>query len=137
MKILVCGGRYYTDRTRVFQVLDDLHFGTGPDGGPLGTQRLISCVIHGACGVEADDWLGDMQGADGYAEEWAIRQEVCRHRYPAAWRRLGKKAGPLRNQEMIDKERPDLVVAFPGSTGTADMIRRAKGCGIRVIEVAP
>jgi hypothetical protein len=30
------------------------------------------------------------------------------------WDELGKKAGPLRNQRMLDEGKPDLVVAFPG-----------------------
>jgi hypothetical protein len=28
------------------------------------------------------------------------------------WDELGKKAGPLRNQRMLDEGKPDLVVAF-------------------------
>jgi hypothetical protein len=30
---------------------------------------------------------------------------------------------------------PDLVVAFPGGRGTADMVRRAKAAGCEVLEV--
>ena len=29
--------------------------------------------------------------------------------------------------------KPDLVLAFPGGRGTADMVRRAKEAGIRVV----
>jgi len=53
----------------------------------------------------------------------------------AKWSKHGRAAGPIRNQEMIDECKPDLVVAFPGGRGTADMVRRAKAAGIRVIEV--
>lgn len=49
----------------------------------------------------------------------------------------GKAAGPIRNQHMIDTAKPDLVVSFPGGAGTADMVRRAKAAGVRVIEVEP
>lgn len=45
------------------------------------------------------------------------------------------KAGPDRNQRMIDEGRPDLVVAFPGGRGTADMIRRATEAGIEVFRI--
>ena len=55
----------------------------------------------------------------------------------ADWAKHGRKAGPIRNQRMIDEGRPDLVVAFPGGTGTADMVERARVAGIRVIEIAP
>ena len=44
-------------------------------------------------------------------------------------------AGHIRNQQMIDEGKPDLVVAFPGGAGTADMIRRAKKHNLKVIEV--
>ena len=43
--------------------------------------------------------------------------------------------GHIRNQQMIDEGKPDLVVAFKGGTGTADMTRRAKKHNIKVIEV--
>ena len=53
--------------------------------------------------------------------------------YPADWKKYGKSAGPLRNQRMIDEGKPDLVVAFPGGVGTADMISRAKAYNISVL----
>jgi UDP-N-acetylmuramoylalanine-D-glutamate ligase len=36
---------------------------------------------------------------------------------------------------MLDKEHPDLVVAFPGGRGTTDMISRAKKAGVKVMEI--
>jgi ABC-type sugar transport system substrate-binding protein len=36
---------------------------------------------------------------------------------------------------MLDEGKPDIVVAFPGGTGTADMVRRARKAGVVVIEV--
>ncbi len=36
---------------------------------------------------------------------------------------------------MIDEGKPDLVIAFPGRRGTADMKARALKAGIAVIEV--
>ena len=35
---------------------------------------------------------------------------------------IGRKVGPIRNQRMLDEHRPNLVVAFPGKRGTADMV---------------
>ena len=35
---------------------------------------------------------------------------------------------------MLDERRPDLVVAFPGGRGTADMVGRARSAGIEVID---
>jgi len=51
------------------------------------------------------------------------------------WDELGKKAGPLRNQRMLDEGKPDLVVAFPGGGGTKDMVRRAVKAGVAIHEV--
>jgi hypothetical protein len=36
---------------------------------------------------------------------------------------------------MIDEGKPELVIAFPGGSGTADMVRRARAANIPVIEV--
>lgn len=52
---------------------------------------------------------------------------------PADWS-LGKKAGPLRNQRMIDMK-PDKLLRFPGGRGTADCERRARAAGIEVVMV--
>lgn len=49
---------------------------------------------------------------------------------------LDRSAGPKRNQRMLDKGKPDLVLAFPGGDGTADMVRKAKSAGVPIIEVA-
>jgi hypothetical protein len=48
----------------------------------------------------------------------------------------GKAAGSIRNQRMLDAEKHiDVVVAFPGGRGTADMVRRARAAGIHVLEI--
>ena len=49
--------------------------------------------------------------------------------------RIGKKAGPLRNQRMLDEGKPDLVVAFPGGGGTKDTVRRAVQAGVIIHDV--
>jgi len=54
--------------------------------------------------------------------------------FPPEWKRYGPKAGPIRNKQMLDEGRPDLVVAFPGGNGTNDMVKKAKAAGIEVIE---
>ena len=116
MKILVCGGRIFglsdEERNLIHAQLADLV-----------VQHDDSIVVGGAPGVDtvAEEW----------AKHWEIRYEV----FPAQWRLHGKKAGPIRNQRMLDEARPDLVVAFPGGAGTADMVRRAHKAGINVIQV--
>ena len=93
-------------------------------------------VIHGACGLDADDAYeaSRLSGADGLAEAWATARSVPVERYPAAWKRYGRSAGPRRNTIMVLKV-SDLCVAFPGGRGTKDMVRKARIAGVRVIQV--
>lgn len=59
--------------------------------------------------------------------EWGGAMEA----HPADWKKHGKAAGPIRNQEMVDSGL-DLLIAFPGGRGTADMVRRAEEAGVPV-----
>jgi|SRR5215471_12881057 len=111
MKVLVCGGRDYLDRRRVFAVLDF-------------NRSKIDCIVHGGA-----------RGADESAGLWAHENDVPCKVYYADWRRDGLAADPRRNELMLRKEHPDLVVAFPGGRGTAHMVRIAREAGVRVIEI--
>lgn len=131
MKVLVCGGRSYSDRKRVFEVLDYLH----------DNRAKITLLIHGAA-----------TGADSLGKEWARDRGVEDDAFPALWSDLTAKgavikhrrdgssynanAGPTRNAKMLAVGKPDCVVAFPGGDGTANMIQQARNAGVRVFEVA-
>ena len=78
---------------------------------------------------------GHASGADQMAEMWADENRIPLSIDPADWSRHGKSAGPIRNQQMLDEGKPDLVVAFPGGAGTADMVRRAERASIAVYVV--
>jgi hypothetical protein len=78
---------------------------------------------------------GGAYGADRLAREWAEEHCLGSECYPADWTKYGRAAGPIRNKQMLVEGKPDLVVAFPGGPGTADMVRQARAAGIRVIEV--
>ena len=111
MRVLVCGGRDYHDRQQVFDVLDDL-------------REPATHIIHGGA-----------RGADTFGRDWAKERKVPYTTFRADWGKLGRAAGPIRNQKMLSEGKPDLVVAFPGGKGTADMVSRAKKAGIPVIEI--
>ena len=51
--------------------------------------------------------------------------------YRADWKTYGRRAGVIRNQQMVDAK-PDFCVAFPGGRGTADMVKRCYNAGITV-----
>lgn len=110
MKVLVCGGRNYNERDTVFAILDEIH-----------AESIISLVIN-----------GDASGADRLSTLWALERCVPIHLGRADWKKYGRAAGPIRNQKMMDEQRPDLVVAFPGGAGTQSMIRIAEKAGVRV-----
>jgi hypothetical protein len=117
MRILVCGGRDFSDRKTLFDALDRISAQRHP------ADRLT--VIQGGA-----------SGADHMARQWAMEQpSVWVINEPADWKTHGKAAGPIRNQKMIDEHRPDIVLAFAGGRGTADMVRRAKAAKLHVIEV--
>jgi hypothetical protein len=111
MRLLVCGGRDYDNYYYLSGVLDGMGIaGVSPD--------IVIC--------------GGARGADQLASIWAGRNNVPRYTFLAEWDKYGAAAGPMRNQKMIDKGKPDMVLAFPGGKGTADMVRRAKAAGIPV-----
>lgn len=91
------------------------------------------------CGKSEKSYMevisGMAMGADTLAVEWAKHFGLKLHEFPADWDRYKKGAGSIRNQQMIDEGKPKLVVAFPGSTGTRDMVTRAKFEGIPVREI--
>jgi hypothetical protein len=119
VKIIVCGGRDFKDWPMLSAKLDALH-----------AETPLDCVATGAA-------PGAAPGADTLADTWARSRGIRVERYYALWQTHGKAAGPIRNQRMLDSENPDLVVAFPGGKGTADMIQRAKAAGVAVREVGP
>jgi hypothetical protein len=49
------------------------------------------------------------------ASLWAGAAAVPIDVYVAQWKKHGRAAGPIRNQRMLDKGKPDLVVAFPAA----------------------
>lgn len=129
MKVLVCGGRNYTDKTKIYNVLDALspEPKDNPTPGCWLPQGLT--IINGKCPT----------GADQIASDWAVVNWVPLLEFPVDHRLDGPwpAAGPRRNARMLQESRPDLVIAFPGGRGTADMVRRAKAVGVKVQEIAP
>jgi hypothetical protein len=110
----VCGGRSFSDQRFLEGALDDVHARHGP----------FSVVID-----------GDARGANQMAGDWARARAIENRKFAADWAGLGRKAGPIRNQRMLDEGAPDLVIAFPGGRGTADIVRRAEAAGVVVLKV--
>jgi len=112
VRLLVFGGRLYTDMVAVWRILDAIH-----------RKHGLTCVIDGAC---------PMGGADLLAHEWAAEHNVVSERYPVNHVTDGQwpGAGPMRNARMLRDGKPDQAVGFPGDRGTRDMDRRCRVAGI-------
>ena len=113
--VIVCGGRTYTDKAKIYQALD-----------------LVMVRVEQEEGLTLRVLFGDAKGVDAIACTWACERRKLFRVYAADWEHEGKAAGPLRNQRMLDQNLVWLVVAFQGGRGTADMVRRAKAKAIQV-----
>lgn len=131
MKVLVTGGHLYNGTVQ-----------------PI--REKLTWVKHQAAARNAGVVLihGVAAGVDTYADAEGRMLGFEIRRYPAAWDLYGSIAGPLRNQEMIDKEHYhkgcaheqcdgpiDVCLGFPfaykgTSAGTYDMLERAWKAGI-------
>ncbi len=112
--VLVSGGRDFNDFDLVTRTMDAL------DPQP-------ELIIHGAA-----------RGADILAGQWAKLRGIPVQEFECNWRPNGvfdKAAGFKRNNTMLVQGRPHLVVAFPGGSGTADMVRIATRAGVAVTQV--
>lgn len=110
MRLLVCGSRNWTDVDAVAERLE---------------KYLPSVIIHGGC----------PSGADRTAAGWAHVFQVPTEVFPANWTLNGKAAGPIRNRQMLEEGKPDLVLAFGTGKGTDGMVRLAEKAGIPVERV--
>jgi hypothetical protein len=112
VRTLVCGGRDFVLWMWLFHFMDTL-------------EPAPSIIIH-----------GDARGADRFAKAWAIDRGVPHLPFPVReedWERWGKKAGHRRNTQMIVEGQPERVIAFPGHTGTENMVTQANYFKITVI----
>jgi hypothetical protein len=138
LRVLVCGGRDYQGRDKVFRTLSAL-MGEATEEHPMGTIQLV--VIHGDCPTGADCWAEDFvhvywTQVMRFPADWAdLSHDDCLKRWSHKHGWYDARAGFRRNQKMIDEGKPDQGVAFPGGPGTADMVRRLKKAGIPVTEV--
>ena len=123
MRILVTGSRHYSDYDYFSKMMNQFCFRPG---------FVTDTIIHGAA-----------QGVDTMAGRWVRETNSMRNHdpviteieEPAKWRGHGKAAGPIRNKLMLDKHKPDVVLAFPGGKGTANMTKLAKWYGVPVVTI--
>jgi predicted Rossmann-fold nucleotide-binding protein len=115
VRVLVCGGRHFGNASQLGACL-----------GGIARDRGIACIIEGGAG-----------GADKLARRFGEWGGIPVESYPADWETQGLSAGPMRNARMLEEGCPDLIVAFAGGKGTANMVAQARKGGFQVLEVDP
>ena len=111
MRILVTASRTWADPAPIHRELDALL-----------TQHPDMHLI-----------VGDADGGDQIAITWAQERDVPHEIYRALWRAYGKKAGMVRNAEMVNSD-IDECLAFirDSSRGASGCARLAEQAGIPV-----
>lgn len=130
MRVLVCGSRTFNNKELMFNTLEGIatEFDLWAEPDEYGNTLPLKMEI-----IE-----GGARGADALAHDYAVVMWLKLHEYPADWNKHGKAAGVIRNQQMLDEGKPDLVICFwdGKSRGTFDMKERAakQGYSVRVIK---
>ena len=114
-RILICGDRNWTNYTAI--------------------ENLVSKLPTGSVIIQ-----GEANGADALAKHAGLFYGHTVESYPANWNEYGLAAGPMRNKQMLDEGKPDIVYAFhpnlDKSKGTRDMVKQAMRRGIEVVVVS-
>lgn len=110
--LLICGGRNL-DEEKVFNFLQN-------NFDPSLVHRVVA---------------GKAKGADRAAIKWAKKNFINYSEFPADWDKYGDNAGPIRNVEMLKVGKPDLVISFPGGTGTKHMVTIASAKKVPVLPI--
>ena len=107
-RLLVCGSRNFRDAELV-----DLYL----------TNLAPTSIISGGA-----------RGADELAIRWGRSRGIPCNVYLPDWTKFGKAAGPIRNKQMLTEGTPDVVLAFPGMRGTANMVSQARTAGLPILD---
>ena len=116
--IIVCGGRHFIDFPLLCDILDNV----------IGDTKEIE-IVSGHC-----------QGADMLGEKYAEEHDMPVKLFPADWTKYGRRAGPIRNKQMVDYIKSfdnRIVIAFTNENtiGTRNTIAIAKKAKIPVMEI--
>lgn len=138
MRVLVCGSRTYADTRSIWDLLDGLLFNhqTAYDVTTLAPFTLIEGGARGADAIAAD-WASMVAAG---RPDMVVGAPFKHLRFPADWERIGNRAGFVRNKQMLDEGKPDVVYAFVDkplaqSKGTAMMVGLARDAGVRTYVV--
>jgi YspA, cpYpsA-related SLOG family len=111
MRVLITGSRTWTNASKISMQLALITAGIPP---------ALVVVVH-----------GNAAGADRLADYEARRQGMGVERFPADWKLYGKRAGFVRNAQMVSTK-PTVCLAFirNGSLGASMCADLAEKAGI-------
>lgn len=113
MKLIIAGSRTITDYNKVREAVIE-----------SGYWKQYGKSIEVVCGMA--------KGVDLLGLEFATRNNLIVHEFPADWNKYGKRAGMIRNKQMGDFADALLAVYDGESRGTKQMIEYAQEIGIPV-----
>lgn len=118
MKLIIAGGRDYTNELRITDlVYDGITI--------LQEEHGMGEVIEVVCGMAP--------GVDAIGRKIAISQDIPVKEFPAQWLKYGKSAGPKRNLQMAEYADALIAIWDGQSRGTASMIKQAKELGLKIV----
>jgi hypothetical protein len=94
------------------------------------SSEIDSFLQHNAVGYSVIIVSGGADGADALGEKYAREHGLKIERFHANWEVYGSSAGPIRNKQMAEAADAAIVFWDGKSSGTADMIQRAKNANI-------
>lgn len=111
MRVAVVGSRFFTDYDYVKSSLDK-----------ISEVDKITVIVSGGA-----------RGADSLGERYARENGIEFVLFAADWNKHGKAAGPIRNKQLIEEGKPEMVVAFKPGKGTMNTIGHAERNNIEVV----
>ncbi|MCH9665459.1 MAG: DUF2493 domain-containing protein [Gammaproteobacteria bacterium] len=157
MRVLVCGGRYFKDINLAYHTLDRINginrisviiHGNARGGDSMGkawaeTKRLPQDIhkpnwdIPHLTQTKPPGYTGVVcRYGNSLRPNWEdLITEPTNPKINNYGDWYNVKAGFNRNGLMLKNGKPDLVVAFEGGNGTADMMRIARSAGVKVVHI--
>lgn len=124
-RVLVCGGSTYA--VPADDSLEEMTRAVREAG------RLLRVLDAAVDRLYMDELIhGGTPGAAMAADSWAESRGIPVTVFRSNWTLHGPAAERIRDQQMLDEGRPDVVIAFPDEDGTADLAGRAEAAGITV-----
>lgn len=108
MRLVIAGSRNFTDKKLMWEKL----------------ALIKTPITEVVCGCA--------KGADSLGEEWAKEKGIPVKRFPADWKKFGKKAGPLRNKDMAIYGDTAVVFIVNNSRGSGNMVKQMQDLNKKV-----